>query len=339
MIGWPMYRLIKNVNKRGRLPDMKPIRVTISASIVVAALIVVFFIPLPVTRIRQHGFVEVQPKAIGKVEVEVPGILTALHVVEGQSVRKGKLLAELRSVELENERDRMMAQIVIKESKVKFYDQSIDKEHDPEQKSRLREERAKAEAELLQARANYDHTMNDMEKLKLFAPRDGIVIGLPAIDEVGKLWDKQERTTFCSIGDKTKLRVVVPLSPADNALLEENYKNGTLHNTQATIRVQGRSSKLWAGKISQLPTSNAPDIPVQLSNKAGGPVAVKPTSDPNKLVPQSQVFLVGIDFEKPDDGIAINTQAQVKIHCEYRSCAWWIHRTIASTFDIGLLRW
>ena len=164
-------------------------------------------------------------------------------------------------------------------------------------------------------------------------------MGLPMIDEVGKRWDKQERTTFCSIGDKTKLRVVVPLSPADYALLEENYKNGTLHHTQATIRVQGRGSKLWAGKISQLPKSNSRDIPVQLSNKAGGPLAVKPTSEANKLVPQSQVFLVGIDFEKPDDSIAINTQAQVKIHCEYRSCAWWIHRTIASTFDIGLVRW
>jgi putative peptide zinc metalloprotease protein len=131
---------------------------------------------------------------------------------------------------------------------------------------------------------------------------------------------------------------LVPLAPADYALLEENYKNGTLHNTPATIRVQGRDSRLWAGKISQMPKSAAPDIPVQLSNKAGGPLAVKPTSEPNKLVPQSQVFLVGIDFLQPDDSIAINTAAQVKIHCEYRSCVWWIHRTIASTFDLGLWR-
>ena len=36
-------------------------------------------------------------------------------------------------------------------------------------------------------------------------------------------------------------------------------------------------------------------------------------------MPQSQVFLVGIDFEQPDDSIAIGTLAQVKIHCEYRS--------------------
>src|SRR5262249_21122168 len=74
MIGWPLYRLIKNVRKRGRLPDMKPTRVTISASIVAALLFVVFFIPLPVTRINQRGYVEVQPTEIAKVSVEVPGI-------------------------------------------------------------------------------------------------------------------------------------------------------------------------------------------------------------------------------------------------------------------------
>jgi hypothetical protein len=41
---------------------------------------------------------------------------------------------------------------------------------------------------------------------------------------------------------------------------------------------------------------------------------------------------------EPDDTIAINTAAQVKIHCEYRPSVWWIHRTIASTFDLVLWR-
>ena len=32
MIGWPLFRLIKNIKKRGRLPDMKSVRVTITAT-------------------------------------------------------------------------------------------------------------------------------------------------------------------------------------------------------------------------------------------------------------------------------------------------------------------
>jgi hypothetical protein len=29
--------------------------------------------------------------------------------------------------------------------------------------------------------------------------------------------------------------------------------------------------------------------------------------------------------------------AQVKIHCRWRSGAWWAWRTISSTFDLGLM--
>jgi putative peptide zinc metalloprotease protein len=340
MIGWPLYRLIKNVRKRGRLPDMKPIRVTISACLVAAVLFVVFFIPLPVTRIRERGFVQVQPTEVTQVAVEVPGILTAVHVTEGQAVKKGKLLAELTSLELENQRDQVTAQMDIKEKLVKAYDEQINKEQDPEQKNRLREQRSKAEGDHRQALASYNHVMLETKKLKLYAPRDGVVIGLPAIDEVGKRWDREQNTLFCSIGVKTKLRVLVPLSPAENDLLIENYKKATVQEPlQVTIRVQGHDSKLWKGSISQLPKSDAKEIPYQLSNKFGGPLAVKPGSEANKLMPQSQVFLVGIDFEQPDDSIAINSAAQVKIHCEYRSTAWWIYRTLSSTFDLGLWRW
>src|SRR5262249_31234660 len=67
MIGWPLYRLIKNIRKRGRLPDMKSTRVTISAACVAVVLLLFFFLPLPVTRIRQSGLVEVQERAMRQV--------------------------------------------------------------------------------------------------------------------------------------------------------------------------------------------------------------------------------------------------------------------------------
>src|SRR5690606_19910437 len=53
MIGWPLYRLITNVRKRGRLPDMKPIRLVLTTIVVAAVLFVICFVPMPVTRIRE----------------------------------------------------------------------------------------------------------------------------------------------------------------------------------------------------------------------------------------------------------------------------------------------
>ena len=86
-----------------------------------------------------------------------------------------------------------------------------------------------------------------------------------------------------------------------------------------------------------MPESEAAKVPLALSNKAGGPVAIKPGGDPNLLVPQSQFYLVGIDIEDADGAICPGVLAQVKIHCEYRSGAWWVWRLLSSTFDIGLL--
>src|SRR5262249_38192280 len=104
-----------------------------------------------------------------------------------------------------------------------------------------------------------------------------------------------------------------------------------------TIRVHGRDSQTWSGRVTHLPESEAKEIPLQLSNKGGGPLAVKPGSPANHYIPQAQGFLVGGGFEPPDPAICPGTMAQVKIHCEYRTCAWWVWRTLSATFDLGLL--
>jgi hypothetical protein len=69
----------------------------------------------------------------------------------------------------------------------------------------------------------------------------------------------------------------------------------------------------------------------------GGPLAVKPPSKAGKFVPQSQVYLVRIRFVAPDATIYPGTLGQVKIHCKWRTCAWWVYRTVAAMFDIRLM--
>ena len=338
MVGWPLFRLIKNVQKRGRLPDMKPFRVSVSAALVALVFAVIFFVPLPVTRIREHGFVEVQPTERANVSIEVPGTLKAILVKEGQAVKKGKELAEFESEELETQREHALGQMDIKANLVKYLDQQIGRELDPREKARYVKQQEKAEADRRAAKDMYDHVMEKKQKLTLRAPRDGIVMGLPMIDEIGKRWNREQNSVFCAIGDRSKLRVLVPITPSDYDLLLENVKKATAQKPlRATIRVQGHDMRVYQGRIGELPKQDAKEIPVQLSTKAGGPLAIKPTGG-SQIVPQSQVYLVGIDFEQPDDSIAINAGAQVKIHNEYRSTAWWIYRTVATTFDIGLWR-
>lgn len=86
-----------------------------------------------------------------------------------------------------------------------------------------------------------------------------------------------------------------------------------------------------------MPRSEAAEIPLPLSSKGGGPLAVRPVTESRKLIPQAQVYLVPVDFEDPDEAVCTNTLAQVKIHCHYRSAAWWVYRTVSSVFELGLI--
>ena len=320
---------------------MKPVRVTISACVVAAFLAFVFFVPVPVSRIREAGYVEVQENAMTQVSVEVSGILDKLWVTEGQSVKQGNVLATFVSLDLENARDQSEMKKYLKQTTVRFLSEQISKETDPAQRKQLEDGRQKAQQEYKQAAVEVELIRKEMEKLTLRAPRAGVVINLPPTDEVGKRWDlKEQNPVFCAIGDKKRLRVRVPLNTADFDLLKENFAKKLAKKNpepmEATIRVQGRDSQLWKGVIRNLPQADEKTVPFQLTSKGGGPLAVKPnsTGKEGQFFPQTQVYIVSIDFVEPDDFIAIGTAAQVKIHNENRSCAWWIYRKISGSLDL-----
>jgi putative peptide zinc metalloprotease protein len=73
-----------------------------------------------------------------------------------------------------------------------------------------------------------------------------------------------------------------------------------------------------------------------LTQRGGGPLAIKPSSDPNLLVPLAQVYLVEVELLDPDAAVDPGQLAVVKIHAQWRSAAWWVGRTIANALDLGL---
>jgi putative peptide zinc metalloprotease protein len=106
---------------------------------------------------------------------------------------------------------------------------------------------------------------------------------------------------------------------------------------EITLRIQGRDRHTWKGRIVQLPESEARLIPLALSSRAGGPVAVKKAGSEDSLVPQTQHYLVYIEILDADEAILPGTKAQVKIYCQPETCLHWAWRTINNTFDLGLL--
>ena len=347
MVGWPLYRLGKNIHQRGRLPDMKRVRVAITGSIFCGLIVAAFTVPLPVSRITASGVIELRPESWEPVYVPVPlegqvMILQELHVKDGQRVRKGDELARFSNRELEKLWKTNVLQIKAYEDKrgaLSSTRESIKEEKDRKQ---LDQDIAAAMTKADQARRNAAEYAKMRQRLVILAPRDGIVMGPPPIEDVGKQWDK--KVPLCKIGEPeeatggrvVRLRVLIPVTPSEYHLLQENMKGGEV-SLQVSVRVPGMDRTFWRGEVKQLPLSEAATIPPLLSNRTGGPVAVKPGTQSDQLIPQTQQYLVSIDLVDPDADVLPGVRARVKIHCKKRTLAWWGWRTINDLFNLKLL--
>jgi putative peptide zinc metalloprotease protein len=339
MAGWPLYHLAKNLRKRGRLPDMKPLRLTISAAFLTALVLGFFLVPLPVSRVRQYGLVQVVPTAEEKVYLVGTGILERLDVLDGQFVHRDDILAEFKNLDLDSQYEEARTQLAIRIAQWRNAEELAREARDESDRSRYLTEiaRAKGERDLYASQVEKYAKMKN--ELILRAPRDGIVMSCPRRDEIGKLWDKERTEPFCSVGEPRRTSVLLPVSTADYELLSKDLAHARAQgrDLDVDIRVQGLGARVWKGRILYLPQSEAKEIPLALTVKAGGPVATKPSTNPNQHVPQSQQFLVPIEILGADASICPGAMAQVKVHCRWKTAAWWTWRAISSTFDLGLI--
>jgi putative peptide zinc metalloprotease protein len=339
MVGWPIYRMVKGLLKRGRMPDMKRKNVSVTAVIAAAVLAAFFLLPLPIGRVRQVGLVQIDPPAVHKVTLTDDAILTALHVENGQEVKTGKLLAEFRSPKLEAEL--AAARVSYEAARVEgdVVSRMLREVSDADESRLLESELQQAQASEREARAKVDIVQSQLDRLSErkgpAAPCDGIVLGAPPSEEVGKEFQRDQPQPFCSIGDPSKLIVLVPVSPADYQLLRADLND--LKALTVDIRVPGRRAETVPGRVVRLPESDAKDVPLALTHKSGGPLATKPNTDPNTNSPQSQQYLVTVEIPRPDEAIVPGTLVRVKIHCKWKTGAWWVWHSISSAFDLGLI--
>jgi putative peptide zinc metalloprotease protein len=286
-----------------------------------------------VSRVRQTALVQVQPTEMEKMFLVTPGILEHLYVRDGETVTKDQLLAVFRNLDLDTKLMEAKTQYNIAENQSRSLSGLALNlgSADEEERSKLEVRIATAQGDRAKAERQEIYLNEAMSFLEFRAPRDGKIMSPPHIDEIGKRYERGD--PFCSIGDANRLRVLMPVSPDDYRLLR--HDRDQVGDLDVDIRVRGRAEHVWHGKLSQLPEDAAKDIPVQLTNKAGGNIAVKPSSKPNTYVPQSQQYLVGIDILDSDDSICPGTLAQAKVHCRWRSCAWFCWRWFNSAFDLG----
>ncbi|MCS7020192.1 MAG: hypothetical protein NZU63_00015 [Gemmataceae bacterium] len=340
IVAWPAYRIIRNIRQRGRLPDMKAKRVYATLSVVVLLVVAFFALPLPVSRIHETGLVAVHPQAIESVLLPEPARLVQLHTRAGHLVHRGQLLGEFTSEPLRVEIEQARAAAEAERQIAERLQQEISRQLGTAEEAtlaqlRLQREEARKKADSAERRLQL--LQQRLEKLReLRAPRSGTVLSAPKPEDVGKLFDKgySEAQPIFAVGDPQRLVVRVPVTPPDYRLLQEDLAH--LDVLEASVLVKGRSDRIFLGRLVTLPAQNAQTVPVQLTQRGGGPLAVKPHTDPNVLVPMAQVYLVEVELVDPDAAIDPGQLASVKIHTRWRSAAWWLARTLANALDLGL---
>jgi putative peptide zinc metalloprotease protein len=314
--------------------------VYITLGVFAAILLAFFFLPLPVSRVYETGLVAVDPEAMEGVMLSEPARLESIaDVAPGQTVQRGRSLALFKSESLEVELARAQATKAQQHSEAAQLNSTALKaltQGDPKAemyKAEYKRAVAKAETaddEVARLLARLAH----LREMK--APRDGILVTVPKRDDVGKLFDKgfTEATPIFAVADPGRLIVKVPVTPPNFRVLRDDLAvRGEL---DVSIYAKGRSDHVFSGKVRQLPAQNAATVPLALTQRGGGSLAVKPNDDPNVLVPLAQVYLVEVEVTDPDMALAPGQLAVVKIHAKWRSGAWWVWRALNNAMDLGL---
>jgi putative peptide zinc metalloprotease protein len=363
MFGWPLYHMGKNLYKRGRLPDMKRHKALATAAVVGAVVLFLLFVPLPISRVRTAAVVQVEPEHLVRMYVSHPAILEKLYVKDGQHVREGDELADLSSRELDEKLIQATTQFEIREGQLQNVRRQLSQAQG-EDRARLSAEQARLAGERDSWRATKENLEAVQRSLKVRAPQPGVVMGCPRVQELGKLWEKGMETPLLAIGDPSQLRVAFAVPPPDYSLIQQDLSAMQRAQTWSeigwlgirvtdrgifpinpdkpdslgvTIRIQGRESHTWKGRLEPLPQSEAPEIPAGLTHKGGGVHAIKPGMKPGHYVPQAQLYLLTAQIVEPDSAIHPGTIGQVKVHCRWQSAAWWTYRTLAGIFDFHLM--
>ena len=263
--------------------------------------------------------------------------------VEDAECGKGYVLGQFRNQELNLALSEAEAQLEQENIKVTAAQELLNAVKDENERGRLRGDLARSRGEQgrLSGRVHELKIMKD--GLTLRAPRRGTVLSPPRADEIGRQWDRERTAPFCGIGDPTHLRVLVPVSTPDYDLLKESQREAAQKQKpiRVDLRIHGRGADNWKGELAHLPQPDAREVPMALTNLAGGPVAARPPSQngggSGNAIPQAQQYLVAVDIVDPDGAVCPGMLAQVKIHCPWHSAAWWAWRSLSSTFDLGLL--
>ncbi len=356
LIGMPLYQVGRFFYIPGRLEKVKRPRMYVSLGALAVLLLAFLFLPLPH---RVICALQIEPRDAEPVYVGVPGGagLEEVLVRPGQQVRKGQLLArlkspdlELRIIELEGKRDQYRRRLE------RLYNERF---HNPQAGAEI----AGVKQLLETAEKQLAEKLNDQRRLELRAPIDGTVLPPPAVaapesdvdNEVLPTWSGtpfdpenlnahlDEDVLFCLVGDPQKHEALLVIDQTDIELVAEGqrvelkldelphrtFKYNSVHSaddqTQRELLV-----------IADIGPAQLEAAPRGLSAKAQGELATKtdPTTGVERL--RSASYPAHVPLDDPEGLLRIGLRGRAKVHVSPMPLATRLRRFLSHTLNFRL---
>jgi len=315
MIVIPMFKLTKFFIYPGRLREVKPVRLIVSAAIVAAFIAGMFMIP--VSRHVTASFV-LRPVDAEQVFVVEAGKIKSLKKNPGDLVSAGETIAVLENDELQLEIEKLNGMLAREQAtfatlKLASRDQAGVGRQISETAARI----AKLESRL--------EVQTQKEKhMTLVASRSGEVIAPPNIvtppssqhgarlqSWSGTPMDSENRgaqfaasTLFCIVGDPNQMQATLVVDESDIKLVSEGQK--------VELMFDELPGQRFAAEVANVSRDSLSELPRELSITNGGRVAVEPRGDGSEA-PMLTSYEVAVPIANADSKLLTGFRGIAKI--------------------------
>ena len=200
-------------------------------------------------RVAAEGRVVAYPGAEVVVGTDLAGTVVVLKVEEKDRVRKGQLLAELRSDDHRAALAEARARVVEADADIRLARAEVERARSLWEKavgSRQAVDRAERDVDAARARhstaaATADRLQAVLAKTRIVAPIDGVVIARHA--EAGETLEAGQR--ILTIADLSRVRVEAEL---------DEFDSGRVRLDDAVrVTAEGYDGKSWKGRVEEIP--------------------------------------------------------------------------------------
>jgi putative peptide zinc metalloprotease protein len=339
----PFWKLGKFFYVPGRLEKVKKPRMYATLGVIAAALLAVFYVPLPH---RVYCTLEIQPRDAQKIFVTVPGEMVDLRVKAGDHVEKNARLAQLRNIDVELDIAKLEGEHDQKEIQLDSLRYEMYRDRD----SMAALEIGPLEKTLAAIKEQLKEKRTDFNRLTLASPVAGVVLPPPAekkptSDKQLPTWTGtplekrnrqaylQEGTFFCQIGDPEKMeaQLVVEQGDIEYVRMAFNKDLGPL----VDVKLDELPFRNLNGRVTEVADEPLRVVLPHLGNKQGGEVATK-TDESGVERPQTTSYLVRVPLDDAEGLLRIGYKGRARVHTRPRTLGHRLWRYVTQTFNFRL---